>query len=118
MYGFPRDFEASCFIGKKLEQISFSENTIHLCFDPDLSITLMSSYEHYIAADQSPIVGVVPVDESTLMRLIGRRVVSAVAAAGGVLVLHFEDTQILKCLDDSPQYESYRITFRGVETVV
>jgi hypothetical protein len=40
VYGLPKDFDGSMFIGRTVELISFSVNTIHISFDGDVSITI------------------------------------------------------------------------------
>lgn len=44
MYGLPSDFDASIFVGRELQQVSFTVNTVHLTFDGDVAITLESSF--------------------------------------------------------------------------
>lgn len=46
MYALPTDLDLSGFIGKTLEQVSFSVNTIHMAFEDGFSITLESSFAH------------------------------------------------------------------------
>ena len=49
---------------------------------------------------------------------IGKTIEGAEACGSGTLVLHFQGGQILKCFDDSPQYEAYSITSRGRRIIV
>lgn len=120
MYGLPKDFDGSMFIGTTVRQIAFSANTIFVSFGNDISITLLASFEHRIGAEGKKPDGVqsVPVDESRLMQVSGRSVESVEANVDGTLTLHFNGGHVLLCSDDSPQYESYHITQGKVEIYV
>ena len=119
MYGLPSGFDASRFVGRSLEQISFSANTIHLSFDEAVCITIESSFahstrEHVSHAERMS----VPVSESRLMQLLGESIEFAEGAADGTLILRFTNGQALACFDDTPMYEAYRIRFGDEEIVV
>ena len=118
MYGLPRDFDFSIFVGRSVELVSFTVNTVNLSFDEDLSITIGSSYEYQVDTRSPGEKRAIPVQESTLMQLLGKTIEAAEACGRGTLVLHFEGGQIFKCFDDEPQYEAYTITNRGRETIV
>lgn len=118
MYGLPQDFDYSIFAGRTLRAVTFTINTVHLMFDEDLSITIESSYAHQVDNDDQGRKEEVPAQHSTLMSLIENTVKSAEDGGNGTLVLRFKDEQVLQCFDDSPQYESYRITNRGKDTFV
>ncbi len=119
MYGLPPDFDPSFFLGKMLELISFSVNTIVFQFDGDVGITLQSSFTHKIQPNDEHIdTDTVPVSDSRLMQLVGNTVRLAEANPNGTLTLHFDDGQILMFHDDSSQYESYRLTVNDSEFVV
>jgi Family of unknown function (DUF6188) len=117
MYGLPSDFDPSGFVGKALEQISFSANTIHLAFEDGFSITLESSFAHK-KGDELLEEGVVPLSESRLMQLVAKIVVRGEVLDRGTLVLHFEEGRSLFCYDDSTTYESYRITRKGMDDLI
>ena len=118
MYGLPVDFDLSIFVGRSLQLVSFTVNTVHLAFNEDLSITIESSYAHQLETHHPETRTEVSARESTLMRLLGKVIESAEAFDIGTLVLHFEGGQLLKCFDDSSQYEAYKITNQGKETIV
>jgi hypothetical protein len=112
VYGSPKDFDGSMFFGRTVGLVSFSVNTIHITFDGDISITLQSSFEHRLGAEgtEQDDVQQVPVKESRLMQLAGRTVERVEANVDGTLTLHFNGGHVLRCFDDSLQYECYRIT--------
>jgi hypothetical protein len=116
VHGLPSDFNASPFVGRILDVVSFSANNTHFNFDDDVSITVEGSYSHV-----SPSGGAeceVPVDYSELMQLVGESVLVAEASEDGTLDLLFSNKQRLIVYDNSVQYEAYRITIRGQETIV
>ena len=118
MCGLPSDFDASIFVGRTLEQVSFSANTIDFSFGRDLSITIEGSFTHKTLDDEDPQKERVPVMYSKLMRLTQKSVRFAEAVREGLLILSFEDGQVLSCFDDSPNYESYRISHGDVEHII
>src|SRR3972149_8201656 len=116
MYGLPKDFDFSVFEGRTLELVCFSENTVNLSFDDHLSITIESSYSHQVDDEDPGSTIDIPPETSTLMQLTGDVVELAEAVGKGTLVLHFEGGQVLKCFEDLPNYECYKITHHGKET--
>jgi hypothetical protein len=97
-----------------LEYVSFSANTVHLGFDGDTAITVFSSLEHRVARDGAePAVQSVPLSCSHMMQLAGQSVLEADGDQEGTLTLVFENQQIVRIFDDTPNYESYLITHDG-----
>jgi len=119
MYGLPKGFDASRFVGGVLEHVSFSVNTLHLTFNDEVSITVESCFNHSLhgSTDQSER-AYVPVRESKLMQLIGVSVESAEGSPDGTLTLRFTNGQAFTCYDDTPQYEAYRMYFGKEEIIV
>lgn len=108
MYGLPSDFDSGFFVGRSIESITFSVNTVHVAFDESVSISLQSAFEYRV--DSSPTIRQqVPVTESKLMQLVGCVVSRSESQSDGTLTLFFDGQRLLRCLDDTPQYESYRI---------
>jgi hypothetical protein len=110
MYGLPADFDGAFFTGRVVEEVSFTTSSIVISFDQRVAITIESAFEHVVDAmpGQSQIV-YVPVCESKLMALIGLPVRATEAKQDGTLTLFFDGGQILRCIDDKPNYESYII---------
>ena len=81
MYGLPLDFDPSIFIGRELQQVSFTANTVQLAFDDDIAITLESSFIFQLDKAEEAVRQAPPVQISTLMSLVGRAVGAARAAA-------------------------------------
>ena len=119
VYGLPQGFDSSRLIGCVLEQVSFSENTVHLSFTNDVSITIESCFVHSTQDDFSDVErSRVPVRDSHLMQLLGESVDSAHASADGTLSLRFTNGHVLACFDDTPGYEAYRIKLGEEEIIV
>jgi hypothetical protein len=118
MYGLPSDFDASVFVGAELVLVSYTANTIHLVFEPDLEVTIESSHIVRIDSNATETVARPPVVTSCLMALVGKKVQTAVGTSDGTLVLTFENGGSVSCIDDSKEYESYRIRSNGKEFVI
>ena len=119
MYGLPKDFDPAGFVGRIIELVSFTANTVHLGFNGGYSLTVESSFEHRPEQrGTGPVRFDVPLEDSGLMRLIGRSVLAAEVERPGTLFLRFDDGQTLRCFDDSTEYESYKINCNGVEIIV
>jgi hypothetical protein len=118
MYGLPRDFDATVFVGRELITISFSANTIHLAFSDNISITLTSSFVYCDASSDACLNQTIPVRSSNLMHLIGQTVDTATATPDGTLALVFDNGNSLTCLDDLQNYESYSICIGDREIFV
>ena len=119
MYGLPEDFNPTGFIGRTVEIVSFTANTLHLGFDGGYSLTVESSFEHGHEGHGAQTLRFgVPVTDSGLMSLVGRSVVAAKAEKPGTLYLRFADGQAFRCFDDSEEYESYRVNCGRTEIIV
>ncbi len=117
MYGIPSDFDPSIFIGRELQQVSFTVNTVHLTFDDDIAITLDSSFVFQLDRAEKEVKQAPPVRVSSLMSLVGRQI-SASSCSSGSLTLEFTPGGTLTCIDDSKEFESYHIWIHGKEIVV
>lgn len=118
MYGLPADFDYSIFAGITVVQIAFMEYSVRIEFDSDLSILMESSYSHQLHAGDEERVVLIPPNNSTLMQLVGKEVVSAGAQDSHTLVLRFKGHHILKCFDDNKMYECFKIIDGQKETIV
>jgi hypothetical protein len=118
MYGLPADFDASVFVGRELEQITFTTNTIGLVFKGDIVVTVESSLVFRAGESAEPIKESPPVESSGLMALLGRQVLLADTGADGSLTFHLSGGGTLALLDDSREYESYHILTPEREIVV
>jgi hypothetical protein len=108
MYKLPKDFDGKFFVGKTLENVSFSENTVFFGFGEHVSVTVMSSLQHqYASESEQSDIQHVPLTESKLMQLPGSSVIKVKGDEDGTLTLFFNSGHILRIFDDLPNYESY-----------
>ena len=118
MYGLPSDFDPSVFVGRSVASVCYSENTTQIFLDDRTIITIWGSLAHSAVAEVAARTETVPTESSALMRLAGRTVVDASVNHGKNLRLKFDDGQVLECLDDSDQYESYSIATGDKQIIV
>ncbi len=118
MYGLPANFDATVFLGKELELVCFSENTISLTFGGDVSITILGTFSYQIGPSDKATACSVPVSTSNLMCLIGKEVCRVEKRDDGTLVLQFANQHVLALLDDSRDYEAYTIRIGKREIIV
>ena len=109
MYGLPEDFDASVFLGRELSLVSFTINTVYLCFDEVHSITIEAQFLYQPSAEEKEIIQTIPGTYTKILSLIGKQVIQAESQKGGFLRLSFEGGGSVTCLDDSKQYESYHL---------
>lgn len=114
MKGLPKTFDSSVFMGKTIDQVSFTINTVSLNFDAGLILTVVGAFEHGpILGGSGHEVSEPPVSESRLMQLAGHRVTGAKVEDDGGLSLVFEDGQSLRCIRGPEPFHVIAITRRG-----
>jgi hypothetical protein len=110
MYGLPKGFDAGFLVGRTLETVLFSENTVSFTFGDRVSVTVTSALQHQLSSESDqPNVQSVPLSESKLMQLPGHCVTQAKGEEEGTLVLVFDNGHVLKVFDNDPHYECYSI---------
>ena len=119
MYGLPEDFDGSFLIGRVLEVVSYSDNSLSLGFDNRVSITIESSFEYRSRPGGGDVeLQRVPVRSSSVMQLLGHSVESVDSDRDGTLGLQFSGGSVFRCFDDQSAYECYRIANGDSETYV
>ncbi len=121
MYRLPKGFDGSFLVGRTLERVSFSENTVSFGFDENVAITVTSSLKHELLSDSvhtDSEVQSVPLSHSRLMQLTGRSLTIVKGEEDGTLILSFDNGQVLALFDDTPNYESYSIKSGECEIIV
>lgn len=118
MYGLPENFDVKMFFGKKIELICFSENTISLSFEENISITIMGSFVYKGSHDEIGEVQTPPASSSGLTSLINQPVRNAEIIDKSNLVFYFENGQSVHILNDCKEYESYIIKINEDEIIV
>lgn len=115
MHGLPASFDPGVFVGRTVESVCYSENSIHIGFDGRSSVTIEGSYSFDPTGDLGLERSSVPVEVSNLMKLTGKRVEVARTEFGRDLVLTFTEGPVLVCHDDSSAYECYHVMVDGSE---
>ena len=118
MYGLPSSFDPSVFVGRELELVCFSVNTITLTFDQKIRVTILRSFIYHPSPNAEAIKQTLPVASSTLMCLTGKIVRSAKADRDGTLTIQFESRESLTLVDELRGYDSYTLQIGDEEIVV
>jgi hypothetical protein len=119
MYGLPRDFDGAFFVGRELEAVTFTANSLILAFDDSVTLTVESSYQcEWNDGTSAAEFQRVPISSSRIMVLVGRKIISVAVEDGATLSLTFDNLAVLRCFDDRPAYECYRIAHGGNEIYV
>jgi hypothetical protein len=119
VYKLPADLDLTMFVGRTVDALTFTENTVHfvLSGDDDLSITVEGETLHELEAG-----GIysetVPATETRLVQLLGRTVTRASSEGDVTLRLEFEGGHTVRIIGESDLYEMYRITFGSREIIV
>ncbi len=118
MYRLPDNFDVTVFVGRTLEQVCFTVNTVSFSFDGELRLTVEGAFQHQVSSDGAGLdEGEPPVRASRLMQLAGE-IVARASADLDSLSLFFRNGQRFRCHGDSMQFESFRVVHRGKETIV
>lgn len=118
MHGLPPGFDASFFLRRTLEQVCASATIVSLNFDDKLSVATEAGYSlqagnrAITSGETRATSSHAPRLTAELLDLIGHEIARATAATDGTLVLEFDSGTTLVLRDESPQYESYSITYR------
>jgi hypothetical protein len=118
MYGLPANFNAELFQGKTLLQVCIGAHELILNFDEGLSVTITSSVEFKRSDGSSQYCDDFCASASTVSSLVNKKVITAEAEAPRALKLKFENGEGLSIVDDSKEFESYTINYRGKTIVV
>jgi Family of unknown function (DUF6188) len=101
-------------LGRTLEQIGYSINTIHLWFDEMATIVVLGSVDHWASQEAAVNHEELPLRESRLVGLLGQSIVRADKIDEASIEIVFSDGQRL-ILNPTSEYESYHITL-GAQT--
>lgn len=110
MYGLTARFDASMFVGLRIESVTFAENAIHVSLGKGFAITSTTWIRYRANASGEPHRDELPVSESSLPALIGVSVSGGERTAHGGLVLSLESGGEIAVDDDSDRYECFSIT--------
>ena len=118
MKGLPKTFDTSLFVGRTVDAVSFTVNTVSINFDGGLILTIEGPFEHTAAFGAiGNQLNEPPISESRLMQLAGHQVTEATVVDDGGICLSFEGRQYLRCIRGSEPYECFHISQGGLEVV-
>jgi hypothetical protein len=117
VYRIPPDFDGRAFVGQVLSSITFTENTVHLVFGSELSLTVLAAYLYQLSTDGTTRNERVPAAETAALGLVGRRVLNT-AHHSQSFTLELDSGGTFTCIDDSDQYESFIIKIEDGEMIV
>jgi hypothetical protein len=116
VYGVPADLNLAFLHGAELIQVCLGRHQLQFHFHPAGSISVQGGWELLDAAvarldgrDDGP-----DRPPYQLHRLLGRRVARSEVSAPDWFALRFEGGEVLRVIDDSPQYESFEIEPGGI----
>jgi len=115
MYGLPKGFDGSSFVGESLSSIMYTENNLSFAFGDDFTITSDTTIAVREQHDSEDEYLDYSSKSATILFLIGHKIVSINAESDGTLNLTFDDGKQLRFFDDLPQYESYHIRIKDNE---
>jgi hypothetical protein len=118
MYGLPADFDASIFVGKRLESVCFYEFSVGFSFDPEAYVQTEWGFNYSVGPNEPSHFQAIPATDSGAIRLLGFTITAGEAHPDGTLTLVFDDGSVLQFLDSGPQYESYQIKLGDREIIV
>jgi len=114
MYEWPKELDVmTVFVGKELEGIFFSVNTVSLHFDSKFSVTIMSNYVYLLGAITEEIS--FPIYNTHLISSIGSKVTKAELYEKKDIHLWFENGAKLKIHGSTRGYEDYSFYLNGKE---
>jgi hypothetical protein len=109
VYGLPKQTALSFLIGKQVFHVCFGEYCTSIGFDT-VGITFEGKYTHTITDGREDVQERGSYPNVDLIRLLGKTVVAATVIEDGTVEVSFSHGDRLRLFDDSPQYESYKIS--------
>jgi hypothetical protein len=111
-------YDITIFEKKRIEQICFSENTISIHFQDNLSITILGSFVYIQDSNSAGIAQSPPITSSNLMSINGKEVCEVERNKEGSLKLFFDNGHSIEMIKDSLEYESFIIRTEHDEIIV
>ena len=114
MYEWPKDLDVTTvFVGRQLEGIFFSENTVSLHFEEKFFMTIMSNYVYSSGSIAEEIS--FPIHNTHLISSIGSKVIKVELYEKKDLCLWFQDGAKIEINGSTRGYEDYSLNFNGKE---
>lgn len=119
MYKIPQTFDSAKFIGKIVEQICFTSNTISINFGLDCYLQIEGAFEFTDTEGLFYIENLFPIStDLRLLKLLEKSIVDVnINKLRNNITIVFEDKCVLTLIGDD-HYESYRIKLGVIEILV
>ncbi len=117
MYEWPNTLDESTFVGRTIQAITFTENTVHFVFEPPCSITVLSALT-FRMADGTLEESTIPIRETRLPQTLGLAVRRATLVDRRDLHLELSDGSEVWIDGASLNYECYSVSLGGRGFVV
>jgi hypothetical protein len=108
MYGLPKTFNATFFVGLNVEMVCLNVNQIYVHFGPTVSLVIEAIFE-FTVDGRTVLVDSLPSGCGELAALLGQSVTSAVSTEDGTLTLSLSNGDGIRCWDSSEHYECYQV---------
>ena len=112
MYGWPKDIDVSIvFVGREIDVILFTKNSITLYFDFDISVIITTDCTYTTSKTTERIS--FPVRETSLISLIGYKIFKAELLQNKDLLLTFFDCSQLLINGNVKEFKCYSVNIFG-----
>jgi hypothetical protein len=118
MYGLPKDFDASFLIGREVESICFAQYQVNFRFSDGVWIQIEGAFKHFQQDDLIEVAEGFPIQQSSLMRMLGQKVVAVNFSVNGDINLTFSNGNKLFIAGECGPYEAYIICNGKKEIIV
>lgn len=110
MYGLSSDVDLSFFVGAVVIQVCVGENRLVLHLGDRIEVTIATSVSVAEPDVAAQLINAAPATGVWAIRLLGDKVVAALATNTGTLSLLFESGREVDILDEDPNHECYTIS--------
>lgn len=107
VFGLPKDFDGSFFVGRSLLQVCIGLHEVIFKFDEDVEVTVESEFKVAAGGDGKVFTSPIEGGRASLV-LLQEAVLQVRGVQDGTLTLTFP-SGVLELYDTSPHYESYQI---------
>lgn len=109
MYDIPDSFDPSCLAGLTLDSVTFAEFVVVFRFGAEVTISAQYAYEYVLPEAPHSASEAMPVTETAVVALVGKRVSRAQVLRRRELEVRLTEGSWLRFLESSQPYESYHI---------
>lgn len=119
MYGLDESIDLGFLFNRKVEQICVGLYDVQVNINGGISIAIYGNYEHVLSNNVlTSKDDMLPEAASSLLKLLGQKIVGEKRDGSKVLKLEFSNDSTLIIYDDDERYESYTIDGPDVSIIV